>query len=260
MALRRTLSRLALLIVATASSPLLAAGLEAEPTADAGAAGSAGQIQLRGDEVRRSEVRQAADLRLPGGSRIRAIYQKSGVAVPTRDSARPVRPSTRRMQVAPSLTTALGDAAPATGEVMAYVIDSPPIDGFVPWVAVSVTDRHKFDEWTATSATSVSGNYLVPSPPVPYGIGVLDTGAGVSAISYALAEQLGIFSADLQHRWNDRHRGRDRRRRGLGQPAARPVDGRTGKHQPRFDAQHRRHGRRMERVDRDGRRAGSRHA
>ena len=43
------------------------------------------------------------------------------------------------------------------GEVVAYVVDSPPIDGFVPWIAVSVTDKYKTnDEWDAEASMFVS--------------------------------------------------------------------------------------------------------
>ncbi len=82
--------------------------------------------------------------------------------------------------------------------VMANVIDSPPIDGFVPRIVVSVTDKGSDDfDWIAQTHMSVVGNYLTENPETDYTIGLFDTGASAHIISHAGANRTGIYDADL---------------------------------------------------------------
>lgn len=77
-------------------------------------------------------------------------------------------------------------------------IDSPPIAGFVPRIAVAVTDkRSPDDDWVAQTHTSVVGRHLTNSPETNFIIGLFDTGAVVHVISYAAANRTGIYDADL---------------------------------------------------------------
>ena len=77
-------------------------------------------------------------------------------------------------------------------------IDSPPIAGFVPQIAVAVTDKRSDDfDWIAQPRMSVTGNYLTNNPETDFVIGLLDTGASSSIISNAGANVTGIFSSDL---------------------------------------------------------------
>jgi len=80
--------------------------------------------------------------------------------------------------------------------VPAYAIDSPPIDGFVPWVIISVTDKRLGElELDAVPETSVVGRYPRDvNSQTDYVIGILDTGASAHVMSYAGAIQAGLFS------------------------------------------------------------------
>ncbi len=78
------------------------------------------------------------------------------------------------------------------------LIDSPPIAGFVPRIAVTVTDSHSDDlDWVGYPQSSVEGNYLTNNPEKNYVIGLFDTGSSINIMSYAGAQRSGIFSSDL---------------------------------------------------------------
>ncbi len=82
--------------------------------------------------------------------------------------------------------------------VSVNVIDSPPIAGFVPWIAVSVTDKHSDDfDWVAEAHMSVVGRSLTNGPETDFTIGLFDTGASVHLIGYEGAQRTGIYAADL---------------------------------------------------------------
>ena len=85
-----------------------------------------------------------------------------------------------------------------TGPVITLVFDSPPIDGFVPWIAVSVTDaRSDILEIDAIPTTTVIGDYLTSAPESDYAIGIFDTGSSIHLMGNAAATQAGLFSAGL---------------------------------------------------------------
>ena len=78
------------------------------------------------------------------------------------------------------------------------VIKSPPIEGFVPRIAVNVTDMHSDDlDWVGYSRNSVVGNYLTNNPEENYIMGLFDTGASTSIISYYGSQKVGISSDQL---------------------------------------------------------------
>lgn len=82
--------------------------------------------------------------------------------------------------------------------VMVNVIESPPIAGFVPWIAVAVTDKRSDDiDWVAETHMSVVGRPLTNSPETDFTIGLFDTGASVHLMSYEGARRTGIYAADL---------------------------------------------------------------
>ena len=77
-------------------------------------------------------------------------------------------------------------------------IDSPPIAGFVPHIAVAVTDKRSDDlDWVAEPHMSVAGRYLTENPATDFTIGLFDTGASTNIISNAGAVRAGIYSSDL---------------------------------------------------------------
>jgi len=77
-------------------------------------------------------------------------------------------------------------------------IDSPPIAGFVPLIAVAVTDKRSDDlDWVAEPHLSVAGRYLTGNPAIDFTIGLFDTGASASIVSNVGAVRTGIYSSDL---------------------------------------------------------------
>jgi hypothetical protein len=77
-------------------------------------------------------------------------------------------------------------------------IDSPPISGFVPQIAVAVTDERSDDfDWVAQPQMSVVGDYLTDNPEKDFVIGLFDTGASSCIVSYAGANITGIYSSNL---------------------------------------------------------------
>ena len=81
-------------------------------------------------------------------------------------------------------------------EILSNVIDSPPIAGFVPRIAVAVTDRHSDDlDFIAQPRSSIVGNYLTNKPETSYIMGLFDTGASTNIISNAGAIRSGIFTS-----------------------------------------------------------------
>jgi len=77
-------------------------------------------------------------------------------------------------------------------------IDSPPTAGFVPRIAVAVTDKRSDDtDFVAEPHMSVVGRYLTDNPSTDFTIGLFDTGASTNIISNAGAIRTGIYSSDL---------------------------------------------------------------
>ena len=72
------------------------------------------------------------------------------------------------------------------------------MDGFTPWIAVSVTDARGDDlELDAVTEYSVVGNYLTTPPESDYVIGIFDTGSSAHVMGYEAGNRAGIFTKDL---------------------------------------------------------------
>jgi hypothetical protein len=144
-------------------------------------------------------ARQETNLRLPGGRSIRAIHGRADQPVPTHRDTPRIAPRIEKKTVSPAELAGVSTAAPGAstgGTVSAAVIQAPPIDGFVGWVAVTATDKHKTsDEWDADPSDVILGNPLTAHPETSYAIGLLDTGAGVTVLGNASATSLGLFAA-----------------------------------------------------------------
>src|SRR3989304_3617013 len=158
-------------------------------------------VQARQDEWQRQQV----DWRITGGGRIKAIHYPKNKA-PAMLAGRKGRwpKKFRRQLLGPEAISRLAQLAQEfatekfTSPIFANVIDSPPIDGFVPWVVVAITDERSDElELDAIPRTSVVGNYLTANPEADYAIGIFDTGASAHVIGNAAAIQAGLFSADL---------------------------------------------------------------
>ncbi len=136
---------------------------------------------------------QEVDWKGPGGTRIRGVYHPGK----TRQQAHKSGSAKKfyRKMLPPQAAARLEGASTTGTPLQALVIESPPIDGFVPWLAVTATNRKSAElELNAIPYTYVTGSYLTADPQNNYAIGLLDTGAGVSVLGNAAATTLGLFS------------------------------------------------------------------
>jgi len=145
--------------------------------------------------------RQEVDWRVTGGDRIKAISYPKDKPVPTlnRQMCRQRRPL-RKKALPPAAALRLAPFAEESAtEIFATVIDSPPIDGFVPWIATVITDeRLGVLEIDAIPTTSVTGDPLPPSnPQSDYAISIFDTGASVHIIGEEAATKAGLSGTYL---------------------------------------------------------------
>jgi hypothetical protein len=140
---------------------------------------------------------QEVNWRIAGGSSIKAIdypYGKAPSLLTNRYHHRQTIP--RKKVFFPESVPRRGAFANlSAGPVIANVIDSPPVNGFVPWIVVSVTDKRLEDlELDAVTESSVVGNYpAIVDPQTDYAIGIFDTGASANVMGYADADQAGLF-------------------------------------------------------------------
>ena len=87
----------------------------------------------------------------------------------------------------------------ATAPISTMIIDSPPIDGFIPWIVVTVTDE-RAEELVLESEQTTT---IVGDPPPGYNpmtdfvVGIYDTGASAHVMGNAAAIQSGLFAGDL---------------------------------------------------------------
>jgi len=149
---------------------------------------------------------QEVDWRMTGGNRIKAISYPQDKPLPTLAKQTTRRPRTlRKKPLSPEAASRLAPLAQqSTGPIFATVIDSPPIDGFVPWIVVSVTDK-RFDEenmiFEAVPENPITGNYLTANPDTDYAIGIFDTGASAHVMAHAAATQAGLSGQYLTSNW-----------------------------------------------------------
>ncbi|MHC4836530.1 MAG: aspartyl protease family protein, partial [Planctomycetota bacterium] len=84
--------------------------------------------------------------------------------------------------------------------VYSNVIDSPPVDGFVPWIVLTATDESIDAETTGDYATYAS-NYYIGNPPAgtdprtDFFIGLYDTGASAHVIGHENAVKAGLYNS-----------------------------------------------------------------
>jgi hypothetical protein len=144
--------------------------------------------------------RKEVNWRVSAGRQIKAIYYPEDQNLPlleNRGRGGPVelQPiSGKQKTESPLAITSTGTEA----SVFANVINSPPIDGFVPYVAVGITDASSgMDDYDAYTEYSVVGDYLTGSPQSDYAIGIFDTGSSAHIINAYDAMLAGIYDADL---------------------------------------------------------------
>jgi predicted aspartyl protease len=136
--------------------------------------------------------RQQVNWRMAGGSFIKAVNYPPDKSPMTLNQHLRGQSKVRLKAITPPIEAALNKSA--AGMVFAAVIDSPPIDGFVPWVVVSITDRSNgYWDFDAVPTTDVVGNHLTENPQSDYAIGIFDTGASAHVISDNDAFKTGLY-------------------------------------------------------------------
>jgi hypothetical protein len=134
--------------------------------------------------------RKSVDWRAGDGRRIKGIYipkDKPFLMVPDKSS---------RLQTPIAKDKSIGAAAAPTEEGQ---IDSPPVSGFVPHIAIAVTNARSSDDfdWVAQTQTFIVGRFLTSHPDTDFAIGLLDLGAGFNLMGYGAAQRTGIVAANL---------------------------------------------------------------
>jgi len=106
-------------------------------------------------------------------------------------------PEKKELPEEPAKNVMLFSIESSDSNVPDNVIESPPIAGFVPRIAINVTNSHSDDlDWVGYPHSHVVGQYLTNNPENNYIIGLFDTGASTNIISYQASEILGINSGD----------------------------------------------------------------
>jgi hypothetical protein len=145
--------------------------------------------------------RKDVNWRVSKDRQIKAIYYPADQNLPlleTRTGRKPVHLQ-QRISVPQSVQTFSATAQNTKTTVFENVIESPPIDGFVPYVTVAATDASSGEIYDVDAYTeySVTGDYLTGSPQTDYAIGIFDTGSSAHIINAADAGIMGIYDADL---------------------------------------------------------------
>ncbi|HML76515.1 MAG TPA: hypothetical protein PKB02_18635, partial [Anaerohalosphaeraceae bacterium] len=118
------------------------------------------------------------DWRISGGGKIKEIrYFNQPTAAPAAQAA--TEPTTT--------------AAPPA---LSYLIDSPPVDGFVPWITLLTTNKREEElVLDAVVHSSVTGTLTNSAYQTQYAIGIFDTGASAHVLGYQNAQMLKLFNS-----------------------------------------------------------------
>jgi predicted aspartyl protease len=143
--------------------------------------------------------KEQADWQTGNGSRIKSIsYPPEKHPLMTK-SRRPQKP--QKELIFPQATQRKATQLKSTANtefVLTNVIDSPAVDGFTPWIAISVTNaRADSDTFDATVEDFITGNYLTIHPESDYVVGIYDTGASAHVMGNEAGIHAGLFAADL---------------------------------------------------------------
>lgn len=144
--------------------------------------------------------RQEVDWKMTGGSRIKAIHYPEDKPLPQYNTRadRPRKVPLKKTITKEAVSQPIPLAPEAATSIIANVIESPPIDGFVPWIAVGITDaRSTDDDAYAYDIDYTVGYFLTSTPWIDYAIGLYDTGASTSIMGYADADRAGVFAKNL---------------------------------------------------------------
>jgi hypothetical protein len=140
--------------------------------------------------------KEQADWQTGNGSRIKSISYPPEKRPSMAKSRRPQRPE--KELIFPQATRRTAKLLKSTADtevVFTNAIDSPAVDGFTPWIVVSVTDERASSEIPdATVEDFIVGNYLTGTPESDYAIGIYDTGASTHVMGYEAANLAGLFN------------------------------------------------------------------
>ncbi|MCD6174744.1 MAG: hypothetical protein J7K65_03115, partial [Planctomycetes bacterium] len=94
-------------------------------------------------------------------------------------------------------SAAAAPMAEATSTILSNIIDSPPVDGFIPWIVLTATNKRETEEfWEAVTEPSYVGTPTGGiDPRTDYIIGLFDTGASTHVIGYENAVNAGLFNS-----------------------------------------------------------------
>lgn len=139
------------------------------------------------------------------GRRIKRVYYPRDREPQTREE-RPAQD--QRVRHRPRRSVAVQSVPPSPSKElktamipgpMVMEVNTPPVDGFVPWIAVVATDKRKADlEFEADVEHELVGR--APSGrdlASDYVVGLFDTGASGSVVGYDGATTLGLYSGNL---------------------------------------------------------------
>jgi len=144
--------------------------------------------------------KEQADWRTGNGSRIKSISYPKEKPVLLSSRRHPQKPEKELIfQQATKRASAKLKSTANTEVVFTNAIDSPAVDGFTPWIAVSVTNARETEEiLDAIVEDSITGSYLTGHPESDYAIGIYDTGASLHVMGYEAANLAGLYNPSLE--------------------------------------------------------------
>jgi predicted aspartyl protease len=145
--------------------------------------------------------KEQADWQTGNGSRIKSISYPKEKPAPLSSRRHPQKP--QKELIFPQATKRAAAQLKSTANteaVFTNAIDSPAVDGFTPWIAISVTDAQTSDvlaPYDAIVEGAIVGNYLTSHPESDYTIGIFDTGSSAHVMGYEAGNRTGISAGLL---------------------------------------------------------------
>jgi predicted aspartyl protease len=138
--------------------------------------------------------KHSVDFRTSNGSRIKSIKYPKDKPVKLR-SDKKAHKQLGRKTTTTTISTQMATAPVGSGSITVNIIDSPPIDGFIPWIAMAVSDeREPADnmDFVGKVSHSYSGSGITGAAK-DFVLGIFDTGASATVMGHWPATDLGLF-------------------------------------------------------------------